>query len=163
MFHADIDGRPNLALATLRPIEMEVLFDMTPSAGSLSRQLWLLQPLSGAALPTFKLLNQINLKNRSRRAAALDLVQRHIVFEQDDGKDLNWAVLRKTLLPDAGPGTVSVKDLKKPTAEPGLSARRDCAPAEGRAEASEQTPGKDHCMCSSCWEVQWIFIPFPSC
>jgi len=32
MFHADIAGRPNLALATLRPIEMEVLFDMTPSA-----------------------------------------------------------------------------------------------------------------------------------
>ena len=32
MFHTDIDGRPNLTLATRRPIEMEVLFDMTPSA-----------------------------------------------------------------------------------------------------------------------------------
>jgi hypothetical protein len=63
-------------------------------------------------LPAFKLLNQINLKNGSRRAAILDLVQRHIVFEQDDGKDLDWAVLRKTLSPDSGPGTVSVKNLK---------------------------------------------------
>jgi len=63
-------------------------------------------------------LNQINLKNGSRRAAALDLVQRHIVFEQDDGKDLNWAVLRKTLLPDAGPGTVSVKNLQNKQQSP---------------------------------------------
>ena len=63
-------------------------------------------------------MNQINLKNGSRRAAALDLVQRHIVFEQDDGKDLNWAVLRKTLLPDAGPGTVSVKNLQNKQQSP---------------------------------------------
>jgi len=64
------------------------------------------------ALPTFKLLNQLDIKNGARTAAALDLVQRHVVFEQNDGKDLDWAVLRKTLSPDNGPGTVSVKDLK---------------------------------------------------
>src|SRR6185312_16992648 len=45
-------------------------------------------------------------------------VQRHIVFEQDDGKDLDWAVLRKTLSPDSGPGTVSVKDLKNKQQSP---------------------------------------------
>ena len=118
MFHADIEGRPNLALATRRPIEMEVLFDMTPSAEVFRGSYGYYNRYLGAALPTFKIVNQINIKNGSRRAAALDLVQRHIVFEQDDGKDLDWAVLRKTLLPDAGPGTVSVKDLKNKQQSP---------------------------------------------
>lgn len=112
MFHADIEGKPNLALATRRPIEMEVLLDMTPSAEVFRGSYGYYNHYLGAALPTFKLFNQINLKNGSRSAAALDLVQRRVVFEQVDGKDLDWAVLRKTLLPDAGPGTVSVKDLQ---------------------------------------------------
>ncbi len=112
MFHADIEGRPNLALATRRPIDMEVLLDMTPSAEIFRGSYGYYNHYLGAALPTFKLLNQINLKNGSRSAVALDLVQRHIVFEQNDGKELDWTVLRKTLSPDSGPGTVSVKDLK---------------------------------------------------
>src|SRR5689334_15102012 len=112
MFHADIEGRPNLALATRRPIEMEVLLDMTPSAEVFRGNYGYYNHYLGAALPTFKVLNQINLKNGSRLAAALDLVQRHIVFEQTDGKDLDWTVLRKTLSPDSGPGTVSVNNLK---------------------------------------------------
>lgn len=112
MFHADIEGRPNLSLSTRRPIEMEVLFDMTPSAEIFRGSYGQYNRYLGAALPTFKLFNQINIKNGSRAAAALDLVQRRVVFEQREGKELDWAVLRKTLLPDAGPGTVSVKDLQ---------------------------------------------------
>jgi hypothetical protein len=112
VFHTDIEGRPNLALATRRPLEMEILLDMTPSAEVFRGSYGYYNHYLGAALPTFKVLNQIDLKNGSRKAAALDLVQRHVVFEQDDGKELDWAVLRKTLLPDSGPGTVSVKDLK---------------------------------------------------
>jgi hypothetical protein len=112
MFHSDIEGRPNLGLATRRPIEMHVLLDMTPSAEVFRGNYGYYNHYLGAALPTFKVLNQINLKNGSRLAAALDLVQRHIVFEQTDGKDLDWTVLRKTLSPDSGPGTVSVNNLK---------------------------------------------------
>jgi hypothetical protein len=112
MFHADIEGRPNLSLATRRPIEMEVLLDMTPSAEIFRGNYGYYNRYLSAALPTFKIFNQINLKNGSRGAAALDLVQRRIVFEQSDGKELDWAVLRKTLLPESGPGTVSVKDLQ---------------------------------------------------
>jgi hypothetical protein len=112
MFHADIEGRPNLSLATRRPIEIEVLLDMTPSAEIFRGNYGYYNRYLSAALPTFKIFNQINLKNGSRGAAALDLVQRRIVFEQSDGKELDWAVLRKTLLPESGPGTVSVKDLQ---------------------------------------------------
>jgi hypothetical protein len=118
MFHADIEGRPDLALATRRPIEMEVLLDMTPSAEIFRGSYGYYNHYLGAALPTFKLFNQINLKNGSRRAAALDLVQRRVIFEQDDDKDLDWAVLRKTLSPDSGPGKVSVKDLQNKQQSP---------------------------------------------
>ncbi len=118
MFHTDIEGRPNLTLATRRPIEMEVLFDMTPSSEIFLGSYGHYNHYLGAALPTFKVLNQINLRNGSRRAAALDLVQRHVVFEQDDGKDLDWTALRKTLSPDNGPGTVSVKDLQNKQQSP---------------------------------------------
>jgi len=118
MFHSDIEGRPNLALATRRPIQMEVLFDMTPSSEIFRGSYGYYNHYLGAALPTFKVLNQIDIKNGSRTTAALDLVQRDIVFEQDDGKDLDWAVLRKTLSPDSGPGTVSVKDLKNKQQSP---------------------------------------------
>jgi hypothetical protein len=112
IFHSDIEGRPNLTLATRRPIEMDVLLDMTPSAEVFRGNYGYYNHYLGAALPAFKIFNQVDLKNGSRSAAALDLVQRHVVFEQNDGKDLDWAVLRKTLSLDSGPGTVSVKDLK---------------------------------------------------
>jgi hypothetical protein len=112
MFHSDIDGRPNLPLATRRPIEMEGLLDMTPSAEIFRGNYGYYNRYLGAALPVFKLFNQINISNGSRSAAALDLVQRHLVFEQNDGKDLDWASLQKTLSPDNGPGVVSVKDLQ---------------------------------------------------
>jgi hypothetical protein len=118
MFHSDIEGRPNLKLATRRPIHMEVLLDLTPSAeifrGNYSRYNHYL----GAALPTFKLLNQITLNKASRSAAAMDLVQRRIVFEQSDGKDVDWTTMRKALSPDSGPGVVSVKDLQNKQQSP---------------------------------------------
>jgi hypothetical protein len=118
MFHSDIEGRPSLTLATRRPIHMEVLLDLTPSAEIFRGNYGYYNRYLGAALPTFKLFNQINLSHGSRRAAALELVQRHVVFEQNDGKDLDWAILRKPLSPDNGPGVVSVKDLQNKQQSP---------------------------------------------
>jgi hypothetical protein len=112
MFHSDIEGRPNLPLATRRPIQIEVLLDLTPSAEIFRGNYVYYNQYLGAALPLFKLFNQIEIRNGSRNAAALDLVQRHVVFEQDNGKDLDWTILRKALSPDNGPGMVSVKDLQ---------------------------------------------------
>ena len=91
---------------------MEVLLDLTPSAEIFRGNYGYYNHYLGVALPLFKLFNQIAIRNGSRNAAALDLVQRHVVFEQDDGKDLDWANLKKALSPDNGPGMVSVKDLQ---------------------------------------------------
>jgi hypothetical protein len=112
LFHSDVEGRPNLPLTTRRPIQMEVLMDLTPSAEIFRGNYGYYNHYVGAALPLFKLFNQVEIRNGSRNAAALDLVQRHVVFEQNDGKDLDWAILRKALSPDNGPGMVSVKDLQ---------------------------------------------------
>ncbi|HXA83478.1 MAG TPA: hypothetical protein VNZ47_00280 [Candidatus Dormibacteraeota bacterium] len=118
MFHSDIEGRPSLTRATRRPIHMEVLLDLTPSAEIFRGNYGHYNHYLGAALPTFKLFNQITLSNGSRSAAAVDVVQRHVVFEQNDGKDLDWATLRKALSPDNGPGVVSVKDLQNKQQSP---------------------------------------------
>jgi hypothetical protein len=60
----------------------------------------------------FKAFSQIKVANGSSTAAALDLIQRRIPFEQNDGKDLDWPSLHKALSPDNGPGVVSIKDLQ---------------------------------------------------
>ena len=112
MFHTDIEGRLHLPLATRRPIQLEVLLDMSPSAEIFRGSYGYYNHYLAAALPMFKVFSQITPTNGSRSAAALDLVQRRIPFEQNDNKDLDWQSLRKALSPENGPGTVSVKELQ---------------------------------------------------
>jgi hypothetical protein len=112
MFHSDIEGRLHLPLATRRPVHLEVLLDMSPSAEIFRGSFGYYNSYLVVALPMFKVFSQITPSNGSRSAAALDLIQRRIPFEQNDGKDLDWQSLRKALSPDNGPGTVSVKNLQ---------------------------------------------------
>jgi hypothetical protein len=112
MFHSDIEGRLHLPLATRRPVKLEVLLDMSPAAEIFRGSFGYYNHYLSAALPMFKVFSQITPSHGSRSAAALDLVQRRIPFEQNDGKDVDWQSLRKALSPDNGPGTVSVKDLQ---------------------------------------------------
>jgi hypothetical protein len=112
MFHSDIEGRLHLPLATRRPIKLEVLLDMSPSAEIFRGSFGYYNNYLAVALPMFKVFSQITPSNGSRNAAALDLIQRRIPFEQNDNKDLDWQSLSKALSPDNGPGTVSVKALQ---------------------------------------------------
>src|SRR5579859_8077347 len=112
MFHSDIEGRLHLPLVTRRPVQMEVLLDMSPSAEIFRGSYGYYNHYLVAALPMFKVFSQITPSNGSRSAAALDLIQRRIPFEQNDNKDLDWQSLSKALSPDNGPGMVSVKDLQ---------------------------------------------------
>jgi hypothetical protein len=91
---------------------MEVLLDMSPSAEIFRGSFGYYNNYLAVALPMFKVFSQITPSNGSRSAAALDLIQRRIPFEQNDGKDVDWQNLRKALSPDNGPGTVSVKNLQ---------------------------------------------------
>jgi hypothetical protein len=112
MFHSDIEGRLHLPLATRRPVKLEVLLDMSPSAEIFRGSFGHYNNYLATALPMFKVFSQIAPSNGWRSAAALDLIERRIPFEQNDGKDVDWQNLRKALSPDNGPGTVSVKNLQ---------------------------------------------------
>ncbi len=112
IFHSDVEGQLSLPLTTKRPIQLEVLLDLTPSSAIFRGSYGYYNDYVSSAVPTFKVFTQIKVTNGSARAAALDLIQRRIPFEQNDGKELDWPVLRKALLPDNGPGVVSVKDLE---------------------------------------------------
>ena len=112
MFHSDIEGRLHLPLATRRPVHLEVLLDMSPAAEVFRGSFGYYNNYLAVALPMFKVFSQITPTNGWRSAAALDLIERRIPFEQNDGKDLDWQNLRKALSPANGPGTVSVKNLQ---------------------------------------------------
>ncbi len=113
IFHSDIDGRLNLPLKTKRPVRLQVLMDMSPTAEIFQGNYGYYNHYLGLALPMFKVFSQITPSNGSVELEALDLVQRRVPFAQNDGKDLDWPALRKALSPDNGPGVVSVKDLRK--------------------------------------------------
>jgi hypothetical protein len=112
MFHSDIQGHLHLPLATRRPVDLQVLMDMTPSAEIFRGNYGHYKYYLAGALPMFKVFSQITPTNGSHRAAALEIVQRRIEFEQEDNKGLDWQALSKALSPDNGPGVVSVKNLQ---------------------------------------------------
>jgi hypothetical protein len=112
IFHSDVEGKPYLPLATKRPVQLDVIMDLTPSADIFRGNYGNYNRYISAAVPVFKILSQINVTNGSHSEEVLDLVQRHIPFVQNDGKELDWPSLRKAIMPDNGPGVVSVKDLK---------------------------------------------------
>jgi len=118
IFHSDVDGRLHLPLATKRPVQLDVLLDLTPSAAIFRGNYGHYNRYLSAAVPMFKVFSQISVTNGSRRVAALDLVQKRIPFEQSSGKALDWPSLRKAFVADSGPGVVSVKDLQNRQQDP---------------------------------------------
>jgi hypothetical protein len=141
MFHSDIEGRLHLPLPTRRPVKLEVLLDMSPSAEIFRGSYGYYNHYLSAALPMFKVFSQIIPSNGSRRAAALDLIQRRIPFEQNDNKDLDWQSLSKALSPDNGPGTISVKNLQDRRQSP-VFLRQEIVRRLKAAGASAGKPGE---------------------
>jgi hypothetical protein len=65
MFHSDVEGHLHLPLATKRPIQMEVLLDLTPSADIFRGNYGHYNRYLSVGLPVFKLFSQINVTNGS--------------------------------------------------------------------------------------------------
>ena len=140
MFHSDIEGRLHLPLATRRPVHLEVLLDMSPAAEIFRGSFGHYNNYLASALPMFKVFSQIIPSNGSRSAAALDLIERRIPFEQNDGKDVDWQSLRKALSPDHGPGTVSVKNLQNRRQSP-VFLREEILRRLKAADGEDRKPG----------------------
>lgn len=114
-FHPGIKGKLYLPLATRIPVELEVLFDLTPSElfhGSQSR---FNRYLIGA-VPTFKVFSQIAVRNGSLGMALVDLLGQQVTFEQKNVTALDWIQLKKALDITA-PATINVRtlELRHPT------------------------------------------------
>jgi hypothetical protein len=141
IFHSDIDGRLNLPLATRRPVQLEVLLDLTPSAKLFHGNYALYTQYLEWALPLFKVFSQIKVANGSSRVAAVDLVQRRVAFEQSDGKELDWPSFSKTLSPHNGPGLVSVQALQNREQSP-VYLREEIVRRLGRGDGPAGTGGE---------------------
>lgn len=114
-FHPEIKAKLYLPLATRTPVDLEMLFDLTPSElfhGSQSR---FTRYLIGA-VPTLKLFSQIAVQNGSLDIAMVDLMGKQVTFEQKNLKTLDWPELKKALNTTA-PATINVRtlELRHPT------------------------------------------------
>lgn len=112
IFHSDIEGALHLPLRTQRPVQIEVLADLTPSDLFHGSTRFYTRYLS-VMLPLMKAVTQITLSNGSMRVATLDLRRREVTFEQEKVKQLEWGRLRKVVSPENGPATINVKGLEQ--------------------------------------------------
>ncbi len=112
IFHSDIEGRLHLPVRTQRPVQLEILADLTPSDLFHGSTRFYTRYLS-VMLPLMKSLSQIAPSDGSMRLAALDLRRRAVTFEQDGTQPLDWARLKKVIAPENGPGMIDVKGLEQ--------------------------------------------------
>lgn len=114
IYRPDIQNPLHLVLAAKRPIQVDVLADLTPSDLFHGSSRFYHHYLA-VALPLLKDLSQIRVTNGpagSLHVATLDLRLRKITFEQDDGQPLNWTALKSVLAPENGPGMIDVEALE---------------------------------------------------
>jgi hypothetical protein len=132
LYRTEVEGGLSLPLRTRRPLHLEVLADLTPSemfqgdGGAYERY------LSGV-VPMLKTFSQISVSYGSLTLAALNLEQRRVTAEEPNLSKLEWGPLKKTLVPEKGPGVVTVSRLMQPNHNPAylrdeLVRRIDAAP-----------------------------------
>lgn len=145
IFRPDVTSRLHLQLATRRPVELEVLADVTASDLFRGSTVFYNRYLS-VALPLLKALSQVSLEQGSLNVAMLDLRQRRVTFEQNNVKALDWPRARSVLAPENGPGMIDIKALEQRRESPAflqdeLLRRLNAAPAGPQASADSQTSG----------------------
>ena len=112
IFHSDIEDRLHLPLRTQRPIQLEILADLTPSDLFHGSTRFYTRYLS-VMVPLMKALSQITPGEGSVRVDTLDLRQQKVTFEQENPRQLDWARLKEVMAPVNGPGMINVKGLEQ--------------------------------------------------
>lgn len=133
-FRPEMKGRLHLPLETRRPIQLEVLVNLTPTEFSPGSRKAHEDNLS-VLLPILKIFSQIDLRNGSVNVATLDAARRGAGFEQSNVRELDWPGL-KAALAAADPGVVDVRDLRNQK-ENAAFLRKELA---RRMEARDKTP-----------------------
>jgi hypothetical protein len=106
-------GRLRLAVEPERPVEVDLVVNLTPSerlsgsSGALDRNLSFL-------LPIFKVISQVEWRNAEFNVSLLDLAHHRVAFEQDHVRRLEWRQARRSLQ-EINPGLVDVRSLEQRT------------------------------------------------
>jgi hypothetical protein len=102
-------GRLNLPLTTQRPLQIEVLANLTPS--ELTKPAYGVQDRTFSILfPSLKVVSQIDDAKGSMNVSLLDLARRRVVFHQDDVHELDWDTMKSSLA-NASSSSIDVKSL----------------------------------------------------
>ena len=115
-FHPELKGTLNLPVETRRPVNVELLADVTAAdlfRGSSSRYMRYLYAL----LPVVHTFTQMQLKQGAMNLLTLDLTRRRVIFEQDGLTTLDWAKMKKTVS-TTEPAVISVGNLSKEPPSP---------------------------------------------
>ncbi|PYP92765.1 MAG: hypothetical protein DMG65_02960 [Candidatus Angelobacter sp. Gp1-AA117] len=115
-FHPELKGTLNLPVETRRPVNVELLADVTAAdlfRGSSSRYMRYLYAL----LPVVHTFTQMKLKQGAMDFFTLDLTRHRVVFEQDGLTTLDWAKMKKTVS-TTEPAVISVGNLSKEPPSP---------------------------------------------
>jgi hypothetical protein len=112
-YHSEIKGKLFLPITNRRPLQVEVMADITPSPLFHGSTIYYGRYLS-AVLSTVKVLSQMQLQNGAMDVSTLNLVRHRSGFEQEKVGELDWQRLKKTVTA-ADTVTVDVSSLgKKP-------------------------------------------------
>jgi hypothetical protein len=111
-FHPEIRGRLYLPLEVQRPIQIELLVNLTPSeilTGSYRAYNFNLRAL----MPILKTFSQIDVHPGAVNLATLDLTRQQVSFEQSDinVNQLDWSEL-KEVLAAADPSKIDIQSLQ---------------------------------------------------
>lgn len=138
-YRPDIEGRLHLPLQTSRPVDFEILVDLTPSDLFHGSMRFYTRYLS-VVLPLMKTLSQVSPSSGSTSLATLDLRQKKVTFEQDGLQQLDWTQLKSVISPQNGPGMIDLKRLEQKHETPDflreeLLRRLRTVPANGTGSA----------------------------
>ncbi len=106
-------GRLRLAVEPRRPIEVDLVVNLTPSerlsgsSGALDRNLSFL-------LPILKVISQVDWRNTELNVSLVDLAHHRVAFEQDHVRRLEWRRALRSL-EEINPGIVDVRSLEQRT------------------------------------------------
>ena len=109
-----VTGRLKLPLETRRPVRLEVVVNASPTAfgpgatrtGQVNNR--------GLAdlLPALKVISQVAVRNGAIHVSLLDLTRQSIVFDQAGAGDLDWSLLRASLV-QADPNKIDARSLAR--------------------------------------------------
>jgi hypothetical protein len=109
-----VTGRLKLPLETRRPVHVEVVVNASPTAfgpgatrtGQVNNR--------GLAdlLPALKVISQVAVRNGVLHVSLLDLTRQSIVFDQNGPGDLDWPLLRASLV-QADPNKIDARSLAR--------------------------------------------------